>query len=126
MSGLVRWAGAAALLLALPALVACENRLAHPFGAYVYEADGGPDGGCVTWPAVVDVVDGPAPAAPCKVVRCWQGPDGSVYVTDAACDAPPDYQDKTEDTAGPCGKALAAYGADGGQVLCPPAPDAGS
>lgn len=117
----------APLLLALLALGACERRLAHTFGAYAFQADGGPDGGsCLAAAGVVDVVDGPEPAAPCKVVRCWQAPDGDVFVTDQACDAPADYVDRTDDTAGPCGKALEAYGADGGRVLCPPAPDGGS
>jgi hypothetical protein len=116
-------AGAAALLLAL---AGCEKRLAHPFGGYAYEPDGGPDGGCLAASGIVDVIDGPAPAEPCKVLRCWQAPDGTVYVTDQACDAPADYQDHTADTSGPCAAALAAYGADGGRVLCPAAPDGGS
>jgi hypothetical protein len=54
-------------------------------------------------------------------------PDGTAYVTDRACDGPPDFRDGTADTSGACAAALAAYGADGGQVRCPVVPeDAGT
>lgn len=117
----------AALSLAL-ALTGCERRVAHVFGGYAYEPDGGLDGGdCLASSGAIDVIDGPAPAEPCKNVRCWLAPNGTAYVTDMACDAPPDYQDETQATSGPCVKALAAYGADGGPVHCPaPPPDGGS
>lgn len=117
----------AAIFLAL-ATSGCGRQVAHVFGGYAYEPDGGADGGdCLATSGAIDVIDGPAPAAPCKDVRCWLAPDGTVYVTDMACDAPPDYQDQTHATSGPCVKALAAYGADGGRVHCPaPPPDGGS
>ena len=108
------------------ALTGCKRRVAHLFGAYIYDADGGPDGGCLYSPTVLDVLDGPEPEKPCTNVICWLGPDGTAYITDRACDGPPDFTDHTQDTSGPCVKALEAYGADGGKVSCPaPPPDAG-
>lgn len=117
-----------AVLLAIAGCLAgCDAGLAHVFGGYGYEADGGVDGGpCLTIAGAVDVVEGPAPAEACKEVRCWEAPSGAVYVTDTACDAPPDYEDHTGDDAGPCVKALEAYAADGGPARCPAAADGGS
>jgi len=113
-------------LVLLLALAGCDGRLGHVFGAFAFEVDGGADGGaCLAGAAAVDVVDGPAPAMPCKDVRCWVAPDGAVYVTDMACDGPADFQDQTQDTSGPCVAALAAYAADGG-ARCPAPPDGGS
>jgi hypothetical protein len=125
-AGLVE--GPAAVILAALALAGCDTRVAHVFGAFAYEADGGLDGGgCLSTTVAADLVDGPAPAAPCKQVRCWIAPGGAVYVTDMACDAPSDYQDHTQDTSGPCVAALAAYAADGGAARCPAPPaDGGS
>ena len=103
-----------ALVITLPAAVisltvlGCDAGLAHPFGAYPYD----PDGDCLGASGVVDVLDGPAPP-PCDVVRCFQAPSGSVFVTDQACDAPLDFHDRTEDPDGPCVKALGAYAAEG-------------
>jgi hypothetical protein len=103
----------------LVAAAACSARLDHVFGAYAYD----PVQDCLQGAAVVDVIAGPDPGM-CPQVRCWQAPDGSIYVTSEACDAPLDYQDHTEDTSGPCVKALAAY-AGSGNGLCA-VPDGGS
>src|SRR5262249_21108388 len=85
------------LALAALALTACSARLDHVFGAYVYD----PVQDCLQAPATVDVIAGADPGM-CPQLRCWQGPDGSIYVTSTACDAPPDYQDHTNDSSGPC------------------------
>jgi hypothetical protein len=100
----------------------------HQFGGYAFDPDGGVDGGgCLEAAGVVDVLEGPDPTKPCADVRCWVGPDGTAYITNMACDGPPDFQDETHATSGPCVKALGAYEADGGKVSCPaPPPDAGS
>jgi len=103
----------------LLAAVGCHDRLAHFFGGYAYDATQD----CLDPPGVVDVVAGPDPGQ-CPAVRCWQGPDGSIYVTSEACDAPPDYEEHTGDMSGPCVKALAAY-ADAGHDICPTPADAG-
>jgi hypothetical protein len=116
----VTLARAIPLLSALSA-VGCQDRLVHVFGGYAYD----PAQDCLVLTDAVDVVAGPAPAAPCPVVRCWLGPDGVAYVTDTACDAPPDYQDETKISTGACVKALAAYQKKGHQ-LCPAAVDAGA
>jgi hypothetical protein len=99
---------------------ACSARVDHVFGAYAYD----PAQDCLQAPAAVDVIAGADPGM-CPQVRCWQAPDGTVYVTSEACDAPLDYQDHTKDTSGPCVKALAAY-ASSGNGLCPGAADAGA
>lgn len=113
------------LLRGLPLLLgvtlpACQARAAHLLEAYAYE----PAQDCLDAPGLVDVVDGPPPATPCPILRCWLGPAGIAFVTDQACDAPPDYQDQTRTGSGPCVKALAAYGKSGHQ-LCPGPTDAG-
>lgn len=111
--------------LALPALPACQGRAAHFLVAYVYE----PANECLDAPAVVDVVNGPPPPAPCPILRCWLAPSGIALVTDQACDVPPDYQDQTRTGTGACVKALAAYGKSGHQRCPAPAeagPEAGS
>ncbi len=97
-------AGVAALLVALVAAHACSNNVDHVFGGYAYD----PVNDCLYTSGAVDVVAGPDPG-PCSMLRCWMSPGGLVYVTDEACDAPPDYQDETKDGSGPCVKALAAY-----------------
>jgi hypothetical protein len=99
----------------------CDARAAHLLEAYVYD----PTNDCLEAPALVDVVNGPPPAAPCLILRCWLNSGGAALITDAACDVPPDYQDETSATTGPCVKALAAYGEKGHQ-LCPAPADAGS
>jgi hypothetical protein len=109
----------AAALAALVAAAGCQGRLAHPFGGYAYD----PVQDCLYASGVIDVVAGADPGM-CPMLRCWQAPDGSIYVTDEACDAPPDYQDLTHATSGPCVKALAAY-ASPGHGLCP-MPDGGA
>ena len=91
-------------LLALLALAACEDRLVHAFIASRYD----PDADCLEPPAAVDVVAGADPGS-CPVTRCWETPSGEVFVSTTACDAPPDFVDKTADPAGsPCGDALNA------------------
>lgn len=109
-----------AIALVVGALAACVGRVAHVFGGYAYDEAGD----CLLTPGVVDVIDGPA-GTPCKKVRCWVAPDGTVYVTDTACDAPPDYQDQTQASSGLCVKALEAYEAEG-HGRCPTAPDGGT
>jgi hypothetical protein len=108
-----------ALLLAVLALAGCQGRVAHVFGGYAFEADAGDGGGCFETSGAIDVIDGPARTEPCKEVRCWVAPDGSVYVTDTACDAPADYHEGTDDPSGPCVKALASYASDAGVPKCP-------
>ncbi len=94
--------------------VHCEGRLAHAFGGFGYNATAD----CLYPSGAVDVIAG-APRM-CPMLHCWLAPDGSIYVTDEACDAPPDYLDETQSTSGPCVKALAAYGGTG-HDLCPDA-----
>jgi hypothetical protein len=119
---LVTRASAVLILAALVAAFSCDGRLAHIFGGYAYDA--GND--CILPAGTIDVIDGPAPAVPCSTVTCWVAPDGSVYVTTTACDAPPDYRNGTNDTSGPCVKALAAYGMENGAGRCPASPDGGA
>ena len=95
------------------ALAACEDRPVHAFIAARYD----PDGACLEPPAAVDVVAGADPGS-CPVTRCWETPSGEVFVSTTACDAPPDFVDKTDDVAGsPCGKALDALA---GSADCEP------
>jgi hypothetical protein len=73
-----------------------------------------PDRACLEKPAAIDVVAGPDPGS-CPETRCWETPSGEVFVSTTACDAPPDFIDKTADLAGSrCGEALdaLAQGAD--------------
>src|SRR5262249_25985337 len=79
----------AVALLAL-ASAACSTTHVHLFGAYRYEMDRD----CLESPAVVDVIDGPDPGM-CAMLRCWISPGKEVYVTDTACDSPPDYAEHT-------------------------------
>ena len=102
------------------AAAACSARLDHVFGAYAYD----PTGDCLQPPAAVDVIAGTDPGL-CPQLKCWQRSDGTAYVTDQACDAPPDYVDGTKDTSGLCVKALAAY-AGPGMGRCTGAPDGGA
>lgn len=91
-------------------LGACEDRPVHAFVAARFD----PEAACLEEPAAVDVVAGADPGT-CAVTRCWEAPSGEVFVSSTACDAPPDYTDKTEAPAGsPCSKALDALssGAD--------------
>jgi hypothetical protein len=97
----------------------CQRFVEHPFGGYAYD----PVNDCLETSGVIDVVAGPDPGQ-CPMLRCWQSPCGTIYVTDEACDAPPDYQDLTHATAGLCVKALAAYGRMG-HGMCPADLDAG-
>ncbi len=109
-------------LVALGALSAggCSGRVAHAFGGYAYDTVND----CLSTSGAIDVIAGADPGT-YPLVRCWQAPDGSTYVTDQACDAPPDYQDDTNAASGPCVKALAAY-ARPGHGLCAGAADAGA
>jgi hypothetical protein len=111
----VMLAVAGALLVVLAAN-ACETRPLHVFGGYAYDATHA----CLDPACAVDVVAG-APTAPCPTVRCWLSPEGIVYITSTACDAPPDYVDETNNPASTlCVKALAAYNQpDGGPTFCP-------
>ncbi|MCK6590415.1 MAG: hypothetical protein L6Q76_22860 [Polyangiaceae bacterium] len=98
------------VLFALLALAACEDRPVHAFIAARYN----PDDHCLEAPFAVDVVAGPDPGS-CPITRCWETPSGEVLVSTTACDAPPDFHDKTADSAGsPCARALDALaeGAD--------------
>jgi len=109
---------AAALGLVVAVLAGCPATHVHIFGAFRYDAMSC----CLEDAAGVDVIDGPDPGN-CAEVRCWISPASEVYVTDKACDAPPDYSEHTSDTSGPCVDALAAFqgkkrcggpGSDGG------------
>ena len=116
---------ATSLLLVLPPLglsaSGCDGRVAHVFGGYAYD----PTQDCLEISGGIDVIDGPAPPTPCSILRCWVAPDGSAYVTDQACDAPPDYKDETQSSSGPCVKALVVYGR-AGHGLCPVSTDGGA
>jgi hypothetical protein len=103
----------------LLASAACDNRLDHPFGGYAYNQGQG----CLFTSGAIDVIAGVDPGM-CPMLHCWEAPSGSIYVTDEACDAPPDYQDHTSDTSGLCVQALAIY-ASPGHGLCP-MPDGGA
>jgi hypothetical protein len=106
-------------LAALAATTHCQGRLAHLFGGYAYNATLD----CLEASGAVDVIAGADPGL-CPMLRCWAAPDGTIYVTDEACDAPPDYVDHTQDGFPPCVKALALYDKLGHE-LCP-MPDAGT
>jgi hypothetical protein len=109
--------------VALLSAAACKSSLEHAFGGYAYDSTND----CLQTSGVLDVVAGSDPG-PCPMVRCWQAPCGTVVVTSTACDAPPDYQDLTDASTGPCVKALAAYAAfaDAGTGMCPASLDASS
>ena len=117
-------AAAVALAVVLAVAIAgaaCQGRLDHVFGGYPYDATQD----CLDAPVAADVVAGADPGTcPQLGVHCWLAPDGSIYVTDGACDAPPDYQDQTKDVSSLCVKALAAYNRSGID-LCPGQPDGG-
>ena len=92
-------------LAALLTLTACEDRPVHAFVAARYD----PVRDCLEPSAAVDVLEGPDPGASCEA-RCWQSPSGEVYVTTAACAAPPDFADRSADPEGsPCFLALDAH-----------------
>jgi hypothetical protein len=117
-----RWILPASLFAAcvVRAAMGCQGYLAHAFGGYAYDAVND----CLESSAVVDVISGADPGQ-CPMLRCWLAPCGAVYVTDEACDAPPDYQDQTHAASGQCVKALAAYGR-AGHAMCAPPPDGGA
>ena len=96
-----------AAVLALAILASCSNREVHVFSAWQFDIDRD----CLEPPAVVDVLDGPD-NGPCKQIRCWESADHKTYVTDTACDAPPDFKDETKDPTSPCVEALKVYGRD--------------
>jgi len=104
----------AALLAAaaVAAAASCTGELSHIFGGYAYDSQQG----CLEPSGGVDVVAGADPGQ-CPMLRCWAAPDGTIYVTDEACDAPPDYVDHTHDGFKPCVKALALY-AEPQHALC--------
>lgn len=96
-------------LLAILTAASCEDRLAHPFGAYRYQ----PDHDCLESAATVDVIDGPDPGR-CDALRCWVSPAAEVYVTTTACDGPSNYVERTKDPAGSaCARALEAFAREG-------------
>lgn len=102
-----RLARRAAVAFALAGAVAtgCEARLVHVFGAHRYDAKRD----CLEAAAGVDVVEGEDPGE-CDAIRCWISPEGEAFVTTKACDAPPDYVERTTDAAGTaCEPALAAW-----------------
>jgi hypothetical protein len=107
--------------VALVSAASCKSALEHAFGGYAYDSAND----CLETAGVLDVVAGSDPG-PCPKVRCWQAPCGTIVVTSTACDAPPDYQDLTDASTGPCVKALAAYAAyaDAGTGMCPASLDA--
>jgi hypothetical protein len=114
-----------ALLGGIALAGACTARLVHTFGAERWDEAKR----CLEKGAAVDVVEGEDPGT-CAATRCWVAPDGEVWVTTTACDAPPDYREGTADPAGSaCADALAAKArgaacpADGSGL---PAPDAGA
>ncbi|HVY44257.1 MAG TPA: hypothetical protein VHB21_00200 [Minicystis sp.] len=94
-------------LLGAAAFAACSNREVHAFSAWAYDADRD----CLERPSIVDVLDGPD-TGPCSQLRCWVSAGGDVYVTDTACDAPPDFKNETSDETGLCPEALKVYGRD--------------
>jgi hypothetical protein len=97
-----------ALLALFPLAAACDDRPVHAFIAARYD----PDQKCLEAPAAVDVVSGTDPGS-CSVTRCWVTPSGEVFVSTTACDAPPDFTDRTGDPDGsPCGDALDALAGD--------------
>ncbi len=100
------------------AAVDCVGRLDHVFGGYTYEASLD----CLEASGAIDVVAGADPGT-CPMLHCWAAPGGTIYVTDEACDAPPDYVDHTHDGFPACVKALALY-AMPQHKLCP-MPDGG-
>jgi hypothetical protein len=104
--------------LGAAAAVDCTGRLDHAFGGYAYD----PTLSCLEASGAIDVIAGADPGQ-CAMLRCWLAPDGSIYVTDAACDAPPDYVDETDNDFPACVKALALYNGPG-HTLCP-MPDGG-
>jgi hypothetical protein len=83
---------------------ACVGELSHAFGGYAYDSQQM----CLEASGAIDVVAGADPGQ-CPMLRCWEAPDGTIYVTDEACDAPPDYVDHTHDGFPACVKALALY-----------------
>ena len=95
---------AAAVATAGVLAAACVGKLSHVFGGYAYDTQEG----CLEPSGGVDVVAGADPGQ-CPMLKCWGAPDGSIYVTDEACDAPPDYIDHTKDGFPACVKALALY-----------------
>jgi hypothetical protein len=97
-------ATAALAVVGVVAHASCQGYLAHTFGGYAYDSIDD----CLTASGVIDVIAGADPGE-CPMLRCWVAPCGGVYVTDEQCDAPPDYQDETNATSGPCVKALALY-----------------
>src|SRR6185437_4126377 len=83
----------ASVLAAAAALAgACVGEVSHVFGGYAYDSQQN----CLQPSGGIDVVAGADPGQ-CPMLRCWEAPDGSIYVTDEACDAPPDYIDHTND-----------------------------
>ena len=95
----------ASVLAAAAALAgACVGEVSHVFGGYAYDSQQN----CLQPSGGIDVVAGADPGQ-CPMLRCWEAPDGSIYVTDEACDAPPDYIDHTNDNFPACVKALALY-----------------
>lgn len=105
---------------------ACDDPVSHIFAGRLYE----PARGCVDGVTSIDVVDGPAPGAPCAPA-CFVGPyatdagDKPVYVSTMCAPFPPAFD--TTGTAPACTAALAAYARndtcldDGGTTSPPPA-----
>lgn len=101
--GSTLWLAASALAASLAA--GCDDQPVHVFGAERYD----PVGDCLEHAAALDVLEGAEPA-PCDALRCWVTTAGDIYVTTSACDAPPDFADKTGDPPGSlCAKALDAF-----------------
>jgi len=83
-----------------------------------------PDRDCLENPSALDVLEGPEPA-PCPGQRCLEQEETSaVFVTNAICDVPPGFVDRTDQGLDACVKALEAYAREG-HGFCPAAPDAG-
>jgi hypothetical protein len=105
----------AALTGALALGLACTDRLAHGWAAWQYDIQHD----CLLTPAVVDVLSGPEKGT-CQQVRCWESPGHEIYITNTACDAPPDYTNETNEKSGACHAALEIFGrASHGQCVVP-------
>lgn len=112
---------AAAVVVVLVAAAACTDMTVHPFSAYAL----GGSGECIEPAGVIDVIDGPDPGE-CDVLRCWVDPEGQVFITTTACDAPHGFVDHTKDPAGSdCYRALALFDKPG-HSQCADSPEAGA
>ncbi len=100
--GAAAFVGAA--LTAATFVGACTDATVYAFDGQKYDAVDH----CLLPQSVIDVISGTAEGS-CTGVRCFEGSDGTAYVS-AQCKAPPGYTDHTTDTAATtCEAALHAY-----------------